>query len=546
MSSTTLQAQIPATLPDVWVSDVTTTNSYIPDPIIDDVVVNSDMITDVNSDLPIKAIAWDEGARSQTTHLYFEDGAGNRASFPYGGRTINGHRPDIVLGNDINNPTQNYRAAVVYVDQNDYIHVQFYTLKNAGTPNFEAVFSNSIPLAKEQQSLPYYDTDPLPHIDMWSEPTTSITGSNGKSYHALYEWVATWSEPYLGTTDVYYAQGHINGGALVTPRTTLSSFAAHSGISDMSDVACYTEIATGRKRAAFCYTYQKRSNLVVTEIDMTVPGSHFLYDSTHLTANWVLFPRIEAMSLYTSLLEPARWEVVTIEGQLWGLQHPYCYTNRWGNPATAVPLATLPSLQSLNIKSPCIAGGLRHTSGATAIGNKQFTAGYYPWATQDLYVRDIDPMTGLPANTNHFIVNMNPLAPAPSSYNLADASKSFALSTCSNTGDYLLSTWYDGQDDGTGAGGNIWMKLSPNASTMQFKPTIVGTVNKTELILYPNPATSYICLSQSEGYTIYSLSGGVIQNGKAEQQQPINIQRLAKGNYILQTSSGKTIHFTKL
>ena len=29
MSSTTLQAQIPATLPDVWVSDVTTTKNHI-------------------------------------------------------------------------------------------------------------------------------------------------------------------------------------------------------------------------------------------------------------------------------------------------------------------------------------------------------------------------------------------------------------------------------------------------------------------------------------------------------------------------------------
>ncbi len=34
------------------------------------------------------------------------------------------------------------------------------------------------------------------------------------------------------------------------------------------------------------------------------------------------------------------------------------------------------------------------------------------------------------------------------------------------TGDYFLSAWYDGQDDGTGAGGHIWMKLSPNANTM--------------------------------------------------------------------------------
>ncbi len=106
--------------------------------------------------------------------------------------------------------------------------------------------------------------------------------------------------------------------------------------------------------------------------------------------------------------------------------------------------------------------------------------------------------------------------------------------------------WYDGQDDGTGAGGNIWMKLSPNTSTMQFRPTVIGTINKTELKLYPNPANSYICLSQSESYTIYSLSGGVIQKGKAEKQQPINIQSLAKGNYIFQTASGKSIHFTKL
>nr|HQE11613.1 hypothetical protein [Flavipsychrobacter sp.] len=77
MSSTTLQAQIPATLPDVWVSDVTTTKNHIPTTLLDDVVVNCDMITDVNSDLPIKAIVWDEGVLSRVSHLYFEDGAGN-------------------------------------------------------------------------------------------------------------------------------------------------------------------------------------------------------------------------------------------------------------------------------------------------------------------------------------------------------------------------------------------------------------------------------------------------------------------------------------
>jgi hypothetical protein len=146
------------------------------------------------------------------------------------------------------------------------------------------------------------------------------------------------------------------------------------------------------------------------------------------------------------------------------------------------------------------------------------------------------------------IVNMNPLGPTTfpnQDYFLADVSKSFALSTCSNTGDYLLSAWYDGQDDGTGAGGHIWTKLSPNATTMQFKTTTVATVKGQSVALYPNPATTAVHLKQASTYRLYNITGTLLKTGTVAADEPISVQQLLPGAYYLQTNTGASYSFIK-
>jgi len=552
MSSTTLQAQIPATLPDVWVSDVTTTKNHIPTTLLDDVVVNCDMITDVNSDLPIKAIVWDEGVLSRVSHLYFEDGAGNRASFQNDEHTFTGHRPDIVLGNDVFSPSPSanptYRAVVIYIDSADYIRVNFYNLTNAGTPAFNAKLTSSSQLSQYTQinffNPQYHDTDPMPHIDMWSEATANIIGTNGKAYHALYEWVATWSEINFqtGLSNIFYTSGHINGTNYTPiPLQHTKTAALFKDSSDMPDVACGTNFVTGEKYASFVYrTFNPTTALQVADYNFT---KDTVTKYWNYRANTALFPRIEAMNLFDPSNE-ARWDVVSILG-IAPFSNYSAYNMNFATDTNIIPLATIPLLQNVDIKSPCVAGGHLYVSGAPEIGNKQFTAGFYPWVTQDLYVREIVANNGTPASANHYIVNMNPLAPAPPSYNLADASKSFALSTCSNTGDYLLSAWYDGQDNGDGTGGNIWMKLSPNATTMQFRPTAVATVKGSSVALYPNPATTAVHLKQASAYKLYNLTGSLIKSGTVAAHEPIPIQELIPGVYRIATKEGVNYSFIK-
>ncbi len=143
---------------------------------------------------------------------------------------------------------------------------------------------------------------------------------------------------------------------------------------------------------------------------------------------------------------------------------------------------------------------------------------------------------------------MNPLGSTISpnqDYFLADASKSFALSNCSNSGEWLLSAWYDGQDDGTGAGGHIWMKLSPNANTMQFRATPVSTLTGKKNTLYPNPATNQIFINVSTEYTIYNQQGQRVMKGNCNKGEAVDITQLPIGNYLLQTENGDSFQFTK-
>src|SRR5690606_33360665 len=102
-----------------------------------------------------------------------------------------------------------------------------------------------------------------------------------------------------------------------------------------------------------------------------------------------------------------------------------------------------------NIKSTAVAAGLGFNYGINAaIGNDQYTGGYYDWSnTISNYARAIDKVTGVAIDPDYYQINDQPMWGMPD-YNLADVSRGLALSNCSNSGDYILSAWYDGEDVG--------------------------------------------------------------------------------------------------
>ncbi|MBS1781824.1 MAG: hypothetical protein JSS78_02030, partial [Bacteroidetes bacterium] len=140
-TSANAQVFVNPAMPDQWLTSVTTTNAGVPVSSPDDVTINCDMLNDGKGNA-IKAIAWDEGSRSQQGYLYFEDGKGNTTTYK-----VKGVHPDIVLGDDRDRLGVDYRVAVTYIDPGGYPMLAFYKLIMLGTPSFTVVPLNVIQLS---------------------------------------------------------------------------------------------------------------------------------------------------------------------------------------------------------------------------------------------------------------------------------------------------------------------------------------------------------------------------------------------------------------
>lgn len=102
-------------------------------------------------------------------------------------------------------------------------------------------------------------------------------------------------------------------------------------------------------------------------------------------------------------------------------------------------------------------------------------------------------------------------------------------------GGYILSGRTDSNNgDVTGNHGNtdFWVvKLAPqNLSISEFEIT--------NTIIYPNPSSSFIKIinpniEESFNFKIVDITGKMVQNGFSKSNDPINIEKLVSGNYIL-------------
>ena len=174
----------------------------------------------------------------------------------------------------------------------------------------------------------------------------------------------------------------------------------------------------------------------------------------------------------------------------------------------------------------------------TDMGKQQYTIGFFPRWLKNVFTRKITP-TGVMA-PNWWQVNC---ASAPVNYPW-DASRSMAVTNCSNSGLNLVTAWYDGANA-------VW-KESPNA--MLFKTTGKGgNTFGRQLSVYPVPARDELHISgadEGDAYSVWDATGRKLKEGRLGSKGTIDIIALSAGYYQMRISNGsdgntQTLRFTK-
>lgn len=509
---------LPPVNPQAWVSNVTTLSASK-----DDIAINSDMLAIAGQNMPLRAIVWDEGSCVATSpignvHLYLEDPSGNKFTTSFVGA-----HPDVVLGDDPQNPGKgNYRLAVAYVNSFFNYQIDFYTITALGTPGFHATYTgfknptaslSSIP----PQQFPLYDSRAMPHIDMFA----NMPGTAPGGLCALNKYIVTYEE----NDTVYYQIGDILG-------TTISA-AQSVGAGIQPDVSTQIDVSTGMSYAYITYLFEYmnginlQDDLYISTIDVgTGAVSTTLLSPKTLSFN----PRIESMSLWggSDQDEIVKWQIVV--SQLYNFKYwqTFGYND---NNLSGFWLSN--SFNGTNCKANAVAAGIGSLMPATNIGNTIYATGFFVNQQQAVYAKRVDAATGTPLSPVYQI-NNSIVATWPV-YSEGDAAKSLSLSTCSNSGAYILAVWYDGMNQ-------IFQKLTP-IGNIQFRPTGLPITSTNDLKLYPNPATNSVQINQRGKYIIYSVDGRIIKSGYTDSNQAIDVSILSSGMYFL---SFKSDNFSKI
>ncbi len=78
--------------------------------------------------------------------------------------------------------------------------------------------------------------------------------------------------------------------------------------------------------------------------------------------------------------------------------------------------------------------------------------------------------------------------------------------------------------------------------------TSVETIESDHIRIYPNPATTFIRISNDRNrnsfYQLFSIDGRLLMSGVCKQEETINISKLPKGLYLLKVD-GKTFKISK-
>lgn len=425
--------------------------------------------------------------------------------------TVGEAMPDLVIANDPNNPGQ-YILAVVYLDPNQFVILDTYYILGANTTSislqpFKAIVLNS------RRSF-------FPHIDMLPDFNNTIAG-----LPSLHKFVITYGQLDVPTTspygvNIYEVHGDISSPWNLSPITAVTS-GGHCGAG--ADVAVSFDPATNLEHVYMAYTdtyvglCKAELLLDASALPTDPPISSPMINIIPFPAGTVnaILPRIEAMSLNPTSSGMVPWVIGCTFHD--GTNHQVYQINPTlgggYNCSAIMPLFTENS-------GVAVCAGTGKPGGNVC--NDNYNIGWFN-NKQGFVTRTIDAYTGMISSSapDAYLANQ---IPVPGNVTKVP----IALSSCSNSGNFMLTAWWNNSSA-------ILYKLKPGVTSYKPGATAINEASVTKGIkLYPNPANDHIILEGMDNgnYRIINISGSVVADGSiSNTTSSIDITRLAPGIY---------------
>lgn len=390
-----------------------------------------------------------------------------------------------------------------------------------------------------------------PHIDAAGDPGIRVSNlSYGLLYYGSDDFVVCWEE-HSGFLPGIWASPY-NYSTALTANNPVQVF---SGYAQWSDVACRGHY-TKTPPASATYT---ASISLVDSISRMIWVGYITADKTGTVYSSgggmpispgtpgrpdYGYPRIEARRVGDVTPGVVNWEVVADANTGLGFWEIHTFNDVAGLTPLAVSSTN-------NHYRPAVTGTGQANSatGVVNFGSEKFTVSYY----SDDVTAFTNSSPGGDYVSNFVDMNGGGLF-SPDYYEVQNYSLNqfftvgepcIAVSTSSNTGDDLLTVYYDGYN---GTNGEIKYKFM-NGNTINYKTgsnTPANIVSSQDYKLAPNPAKNVMeVYGVADGsYTITDMMGRIVKSGSMSNNiSQLDVSNLQTGNYILNiTENKKTQH----
>ncbi|MBL7682951.1 MAG: T9SS type A sorting domain-containing protein [Flavipsychrobacter sp.] len=590
LTSTKVSAQIPSSNPDVYLD----MHNAAATPCYNDIIpfdvksLNCDMLEQGQG--KIWAVAHDVtdiGGKDIASGCFFYtnipvDVSGfhveytGTTNFPGGGigrdraLPLGAWHPDIVIGNDLNSPSDHFIIAAAYtkltstpgVNNVELVTCPAINVCGACTPSLG---TQSSPIVLNDITNGRTVSEEV-HIDLFGDKNNFSYNIGSNFIKALHTYVVTWTE-LDPNTNIHYIMAAI--GDLSNPsvfsryQVTPNNPGDPAGrFPDVAAMGLLKVPTSGQVGTAFiAYQGDGNSNLYVTELELMSWGSisPAVAPTANIGATTIVAtpsdhqsfekPRIEAKGLGDKVIGEATWEIVaSVIPTGGGAREIRAY-----NDVSSTPVVC--SLSSTDEHyMPVVTGVGEDMNPATTgnVGETQFSIGYYTSNTNlnvsgDFISNSIDINGGAMTNTNYYQINNTPIIQQIPTGN---ALPLIAISSSSNTGNDLFSVWYAGWDWNMNWG-YIYYKFAGN--TYSYKATGISERNTTNgILVYPNPTKDKLNIKgvESASYTIMNIMGAEVSSGNiSSSATEISVESLISGVYTLiltEKETSQKIKFTKL
>lgn len=468
----------------------------------------------------LSAVIWGDAVG---TNLYLTHTGGQTLTLPIS-NAASSSQPDVILGDDPNNPGVDYIAVVCYQDNNGDVIVENYEITDIAGPSMMAGWISSQDLGAGSD----------PKIDGFANNNTLIAG-----LPAMDEFVVVWEKATLNDIGIYA------GEVADVTNSFFQNTYTNAGINP--DVAAVRDIVSNQLYAClYCYHFNSGSAIShVYDINLTMsptpppvitnlPGDHLFTR-----------PRIEGMALYQK--QAPKWNVVSFAD----FNSLLYFTNL--NPTGSMyanPTGT-------NYAAAIAAGPgpfVIPYSPSAIIGNRQITLAWAgkPYAssapsvvvsaafdTSNIAPKYFLPPFYLSMMYQYATVNMYPI----NAVNVDTDEYEVAIAACCNSGKRLITAWWNGIQ------GTVRYKITPG-NDYAFKPTGLQELAQAALSfsVFPNPTAKTLHIKYS-GFAIQKIRITDALGKKVQEMSykdaPVDISTLPAGDYFISITTGDNAVMTR-